>query len=354
MAELEIKPTAGAKLRVLFVLLSATVITGTLVFLLSGGGADSFAPKASVATYMPDSTGLAVNSEVRLAGIRIGKVTKVDITRYLDPQRAVRVDMKLVARFLKSIPQDSETSIGSDTLVGFKFIDIAQGKNPLTLSDGSLLRSEPLKKADDRADLIRTFQTELRQADELLVQISSGETKIGKFVMGDAEYRYLLQKVSTMEKAMRDFVAPGTFVGDSLFNDTLYSKVREPLLRTDASLAAIQRGEGAAGKLFASDAQYDAFVKSLRDLRRALEEANAGKGKFGPILHDEDSYVRIRKMLISTDAMLDSLQAGEGNIGELLKNPQLYESLNGSLRSMQSLLADLQANPRKYLRVKIR
>jgi phospholipid/cholesterol/gamma-HCH transport system substrate-binding protein len=353
MAELEIKPTAGAKLRISMVVVTAAIITGTLIFLLSGGGRDSFARKAVITTYMPDTTGLAKNSEVRLAGIKIGAVTNIEITRDLDPQRAVRVDVKLVARFLKSIPRDSQTSIGADTLVGFKFVDIGQGKDPLFLADGGTLRSEPLKQADDRADLIRTFQTELRQADELLIQISSGETKIGKFVMGDAQYQYLLQRVSLTEKSIRAFVAPGTFVGDGIFTDAMYAKFREPLLQADASLVAIQRGEGAGGKLFASDEQYNTLLKNLRDMRAVLEDANAGKGKFGAFLHDEDSLVRIRKMLLSTDTLLDSLQAGEGNLGELLRNPQLYESLNGSLRSMQALLTDLQANPRKYLRIKI-
>ena len=50
--------------------LCAILITFTLVFLLSGGGRDSFAPKASISTFMPDTTGLARNSEVRLGGIR--------------------------------------------------------------------------------------------------------------------------------------------------------------------------------------------------------------------------------------------------------------------------------------------
>ena len=66
---------------------------------------------------MPDGTGLIANSEVRLGGIKIGNVTKVDISGLLDPQRAVRVDLKLTARFLKAItPRFLKTSIGAKTL----------------------------------------------------------------------------------------------------------------------------------------------------------------------------------------------------------------------------------------------
>ncbi len=353
MAELEIKPTAAAQARVAAVMLCAVALTGLLAFLLSGGGPDSFSAKAAVTTYMPDTTGLARNSEVRLGGIRIGNVTGVDITPSLDPQRAVRVDMKITSRFLRSIPQDSQTSVGADTLVGFKFVDIAPGKNPAYLADGGLLRSEPLKNAEDRANLIRTFQTELQQADQMLIQISSGNTKIGHFVMGDQEYRNVLRQVSDLERAMNAFVSPKSPLGDALFSDRMYAQFREPLLRVDESLAAIQRGEGAGGRLFASDAQYNDFVKKLRDLRAALAEVNAGKGKIGPLLQDDAGYRNVRKLLARTDATLNSLQAGEGNIGQLLRNPQLYESLAGSLKSMQELLADIERDPKKYLRYKV-
>jgi phospholipid/cholesterol/gamma-HCH transport system substrate-binding protein len=339
--------------RVAIVILAAICISGTLIFLLSGGGPDSFSRKAVISTYMPDATGLARNSEVRRNGIRIGHVTRLDISNSLDPQRAVRVDMKIIARYLKTIPLDSLTSIGADTLVGYKFVDIAAGKSPIPLSDNGVLPSEPLQQADNRADLIRRLQTELRQADELLIQISSGNTKIGQFVMGDKEYNDFLKQVRAFENATRSFTSADSVAGAALFTNGMYQQFRAPLLRVDATLAAVQRGEGAAGKLFASDDQYNQLLKSLQSFRAVLADANAGKGKFGPLLQNDAAYNKVRAMLSSTDAMLRSLQAGEGNVGQLLKNPQLYESLNGSLRSMQALLEDLRTNPKKYLRYQV-
>jgi hypothetical protein len=353
MAELEIKPTVMARLRVSVVILLAAGLTATLVFLLSGGGRDSFSQKATVTTYMPDVTGLAINSEVRRNGIRIGHVTSLDISGSLDPQRAVRVDMKVLTRFLKTIPRDSQTSIGADTVVGYKFVDIAAGKSPLLLADNGDLPSEPLKQAVDRADLIRRFKTELRQADELLLQVSSGNTKVGQFVMGDAEYNDLLKQVSEFERTLRSFVGPDSVIGEALFTSGMYQQFREPLLRVDRALAAVQRGEGAGGRFFASDEQYNRILQDLQRFRAVLADANAGKGQFGPLLHDEAAWRKVRAMLASTDAMLRSLQVGEGNSGHLLKDPQLYESLNGSLRSLQSQLEDLRTNPKKYLRYKV-
>jgi phospholipid/cholesterol/gamma-HCH transport system substrate-binding protein len=353
MAELEIKPTVASRVRVAAIIAIAVCIAGTLVFLLSGGGADSFARKAIVITYMPDVTGLARNSEVRRSGIRIGKVTNIDISPSLDPQRAVRVDMKIITRFLKTIPLDSQTSIGADTLVGYKFIDIAPGKSPLLLADNGVLPSEPLKQAGDRADLIRRFQTELRQADELLIQVASPDSQIGHFVLGDQEYNDFLKQVSFFERTLRGFVGPKSLVGPALFTSDMYRQFREPLLNLDKTLAAIQRGEGAGGRLFASDDQYNQIVKNLQTFRGVLADANAGKGKFGALLQDDAAHGKIRSMLASVDGMLRAFQVGEGQVGRLLKDPQLYESLNGSLRSLRSLVEDLRTNPKKYLRYKV-
>jgi phospholipid/cholesterol/gamma-HCH transport system substrate-binding protein len=352
MAELEIKPTVGSRIRVTAVIAAGVCISGVLVFLLSGGGADSFTRKATIATYMPDVTGLARNSEVRRNGIRIGKVTKIDISPSLDPQRAVRVDMKIVTRFLKTLPQDSQTSIGADTLVGYKFVDIAAGKSDLLLADNGVLPSEPLKQADNRA-LIRRFQTELRQADELLIQVASPDSPIGHYVLGDQEYNNFLKQVSIFEKSLRGLTGPKSVIGPALFTSDMYRQFLEPLLRVDKTLAAIQRGEGPNGRLFASDEQYNQIVQNLRHFRALLADANAGKGKFGALLQDDAAYRKIRAMLTSTDAMLRSLQVGEGQMGRLLKDPQLYESLNGSLRSLQFLVEDLRKNPQKYLRYKV-
>jgi len=356
MAELEIKPTPAARLRVLGTISCAALIFGVLAFLLTGGGRNFFEEKATIYTYMPDVTGLGVKSEVRLSGIAIGSVKKIEITQSTERQSAVRVEMRVALRFLPNIPQDAQTSIGADTLIGYRFVDIDsnnKAKSAVGVAPNGTLQSEPVQQAADRADLVRQLQTELRQIDVLLTQISSGQTKIGQFVMGEKEYDDLLLQMNGFSRAVHSMTGPNSAAGQILFSDVLYKKLREPLLRADDALAAIQRGEGAAGHLFASDEQYDAFLRNLRDLRVMLADASAGKGRLGPMLHDDASYRNLRKLLADTDRMIASLNAGEGRAGRLLLNSQAYESLNGALRNMQELLKDFREHPQKYLRYKL-
>jgi phospholipid/cholesterol/gamma-HCH transport system substrate-binding protein len=353
MVELEIKPTAAAVTRVTVVILIAIAISLTLVYLLTGGGRIIFASHSTIYTYLPDSGGLVTDAEVRLSGIPIGSVKKIELSGLLDPQRAVRVEMLVDTNYLRSIPADSQTSITADNLVGDQFISIDEGKSPIPVHADGTLASEPLKQAADRADLILSLRDKLHQVDDMLTQMSSPSTTIGRFVNGTQEYDEFLARVRSFNNQLHSLEGPDSQVGQALFSDALYNQVRKYVSQVDDTMSAIQRGEGASGQLFASDKQYIDFVRNLHDLRNSLAEANAGRGQFGPLLHDDAAYRKIRQMLAQTDAMIASLNAGEGGVGRLLANPQLYESLVGSLKGIQDLLADLQQHPQKYLRYKV-
>ncbi len=353
MAELEIKPTSAMIMRVASVLVSAVVIVAVLVWLLTGGGAGLFARKVSMKTYMPDATGLSVDAPVRLDGIQVGEVKSITISGYLDTQRAVRVDLRVEEAYLPKLPADSQTSIGSDTLIGSKFVGIAAGKSKTIAGEGSELPSEPEESAADKADLIFAMQDSMKKVDNMLQDIGNPQTPIGHYVMGSAEYGQMLRSIDTAEHGMRVLVARGNPTGDMFFTTGLYANWDKSLKKIDDSMQAIQRGEGAAGHFFVSDEQYTTILSQIRDLRKSLVEFHASLEKAGPGLRDEATYQKIVAMLASTDKMISSLNRGEGQAGDLLNNPELYESLVGSLRSLNDLLRDFDANPKKYLRAKV-
>jgi len=346
MAELEIKPTAAAKARVIVVILIAVAIAGTLTFLLTGGGKALFASKSTLYTYVPDSAGLLESGEVRLSGIPIGSVKKIELSGLLDPQRVVRVEMRVDTNYLRSIPADSQTSISADNIVGWEFVSIDEGKSPVPVHPDATLPSEPLKQALESADMVVSLQSKMRQVDDLLTQMSSPDTKIGQFVLRGELYDQLLSRLSAFDKSLHAFEAPDSAAGQALFSDALYTELRGYIVGVDTTLASIQRGEGTAGRLFASDAEYNDFVRDLHDFRTRVAAMNAS--------HDDSGYKTIQEMLARTDAVIASLTAGEGTMGRLLTNPQLFESLTGSLQSMEAMLRDLREHPQKYLRYQVR
>ena len=345
MAELEIKPTARMRLRIAGVIWIGVGISALQMYLLTG--ADLFARRTTLTTYLPDAAGVDTDSEVRLSGIRIGGVRKIELSGSLDPRRIVRVEMRVLTRYLKSIPSDSETGVNADTIVAYKFIDIAEGKSPLPIAENGILQSKPAIQSTDRTDAIAALRNNLDQVDRILAQTLSADTEIGRFVQGEAEYDAVLSRVSGFDSALHTFLNPQGSLGKAVFSPDMYNGIRDSALSVDKMLTSIQSGEGTAGHLFANDDQYNQFLRQLADLRASITAANAGS-----LLQDDASYRRIARLLAATDAMIASFNAGGGPVGRLLDNPQLYESLNGSLRSMQTLLRDIREHPQKYLRIK--
>src|SRR5207248_3001918 len=101
-----------AKFRVSAVCLVAVVILSTLVYLLSGG--TLLEPKANLYIYIPDATGLAKGSPARVDGIGVGKVSSVDLTELKQPNRIVKVTIRVERNRLASIPEDSYVQLSSD------------------------------------------------------------------------------------------------------------------------------------------------------------------------------------------------------------------------------------------------
>src|SRR4051794_25294678 len=109
--------------------LAAFAIIGVLIFLLTSSKG-LFQPKATLRTYMDDASGIAVATPVRLNGITIGSLDKVQLTNSTDPRRAVEFTMQVEQRYLKDIPVDSVAGVGAANLLGDKFINITKGRDP--------------------------------------------------------------------------------------------------------------------------------------------------------------------------------------------------------------------------------
>jgi phospholipid/cholesterol/gamma-HCH transport system substrate-binding protein len=113
--------------------IGAAVIAAAVGFVLyagqmSGGrGADGYALEARFRSV----EGIAVGSDVRLAGIRVGSVTGLALDPASFEARATfTVDGSL------RIPEDSDVKIASEGLLGGAFLEITPGASEFTLAEG--------------------------------------------------------------------------------------------------------------------------------------------------------------------------------------------------------------------------
>lgn len=111
---------------------SRETFTGVLVLALSIGvisyihstslsGVDRRENSYELNAYFDRSDGLAVNGEVRVAGVPVGKVVAQTLSKYYQARVTLHIDADI------TLPDDSVAVVHSSSLLGPKFIEILPG-----------------------------------------------------------------------------------------------------------------------------------------------------------------------------------------------------------------------------------
>jgi hypothetical protein len=319
---------------------AALLILGILFYLLSP--ADLFRRKVTVFVYVPDANGLAGNSPVRLNGIDIGQIDAVTLTNSRNPNRIVQVRLSIYDRDLAKIPVDSAAQISSDNMLGDRFLDITTGVSTRHIQPGGEIQFQPATDVMKNIDL-RQFAERLRQIDSLIADIQAGRGPVGKFFVGDTLYRDTLLRVQQLEDDLRAAASTTTPVGQLLYSDAAYRRLREPILRLDQQLAGIQNNS-----LLSSSAQYDDLRNSVVSLRRSLEGVARS-----PWIATDDGYQAWNRQLAALIAQIDAFASGQSDLGRMLQNASLYESLTGRFEELRKFAHEFRTDPQKFMRFKL-
>jgi phospholipid/cholesterol/gamma-HCH transport system substrate-binding protein len=94
------------------------------------GGADAYELTASFRS----AEGIGVGTEVRLAGVRVGTVTGME----LDPE-TFRAETTFSVSGALELPDDSAVAISSEGLLGGTFVEIIPGGSPFVLAPGDAI-----------------------------------------------------------------------------------------------------------------------------------------------------------------------------------------------------------------------
>jgi len=345
-----------AELRVGIMAAIAMAIAAALIFLLSGKSS-VFTGEFNLRTYMEDSAGMAENAEVRLNGIYVGHIAKVQLSGSKDPKRTVQIDMKISRKYLDLIPDDSKAAIAASNLLGDKYVNITKGTHPKHVQpDGEIasLQTQDIPEIlAQTSGLLAQFQTILGRVDGLLAVVDSGQGNLGKLLKDDALYDRANATIGEVQQIVKDVRNSNGTISHLLYDSTLYDDFRRPINRLDDMLAQVQQAKGSAGKLLYDPQLYDETRASVTEAKKLLDDLNAGKGTAGKFLKDEDVYKQLTLVSQKINLLMDKINSGQGTVGQLMINPQLYDSINGVSRELNSLLVDVHKNPKKFLSIKL-
>ncbi len=348
---------AWSQLRVGIMSMVALALLAVLILLMTGAE-NPFEERATLYTYMLDSAALTEGSSVRLNGILIGKVTRIEITGDKDNNRAIRMTMAVESRYLKQIPDDSIIGFSAENVLGSKFLNIRRGTSPTAIRSGGTLRAKDekdfLEVVQSAMPLLESLQSILARIDKVVAQVESGRGSIGKLLYDEQLYSRVnnaLGDIQAVTGAVRE--GKGT-IGHLLYDESLYNELRKTLARVDAVAAGLEKGEGTAGKLLKDPALYDELRKSSTEIRMLVADLNAGKGTAGKLLKDEALHTRLVATLDRVNATIDRVNSGQGTLGQLMTNPALYENLAATSAQMNGLMKDFRANPKKFLTIQLK
>lgn len=223
-----------------------------------GGAAGAFADTYEIVAHFEDATGVTRGDEIRLAGVRIGKVGTVDVQR----GEAV-VEMKIDDRY--RVPEGSRFELAWKNLLGQRYVQVVPPADATpggpSVESGAVLTSDRTRSAADLSMLLNNTEPLVGRLDvprlnrvmgTLAAAISGREAVLAK---GLDDAQALLSELSSRRDAIdRSLVNLDTLVGGIADRDAEIERFLVAFASTAETLA------GSSGELGMAVEQIDVLV----------------------------------------------------------------------------------------------
>jgi phospholipid/cholesterol/gamma-HCH transport system substrate-binding protein len=372
------KSVSFSQLRVGIFVLGAIAV---LIFLIlnASGDINPFSSKLHLKAQFVDANGLREGSEVRLAGVRVGKVERIVLLEPSPVPNAPRVEAQLTIDSTidgrpanERIRTDSEAQQGSPSLLGNEMlINITPGSAVgQPVKDGHILPSSSSNTVNDFAtsgtDLAQRLSKLSDEISGVVQQVKGGEGTVGRLFTDEALYNNLNATIRETEDVMKELRSGRGSAGRLINDPALYNNANDIAIQMRGIADDLRAGRGTAGKLLTDDEFYNRINRTANRLDNSVDqinlviaEINAGRGTLGRLIRDEQIYNDARAAIArfnTTAERIDNLvaaaQRGEGTVGKLLNDDALYTNVNQLSSEGVKMIYDFRQNPKKYLTIK--
>jgi len=370
-----------SELRVgLLVLIAIAILV--LLILNASGTLNPFASHLHLRARFNDANGLREGSEVRLAGVRIGKVDRIELLKPSDlgnqpnPQK-VQVYMSVETKIdgipaTERIRTDSTAQQASPSILGSEMlVNITPGTSlGQPVNENFLLPATSGSTMADLAtsgtDLAQRLSKLSDQLSEVVKNVREGKGTVGRLFNDESLYNNLNATIHDAEDLAQQIKSGKGSAGKFIYDEALYNNANEIAANLKKLSEDLTAGRGTAGKLLESDEMYnkinriaDRVNHSMDQIDSIVADVNAGRGSIGKLLKDEAIYNEARTAIArfnTTTARIDNVvagaQRGEGTLGKLITDEQLYNNVNNLSSEGVKLIYDFRQNPKKYLTIK--
>ena len=352
------KQLKWSQLRVGITVIAASLTLGLLLFLMTGTSG-LFTKRIILRSYFDNAEGLRQGAPVRLSGVDIGNVTKIQIVPDKDKQQTpVEITMKVSTKYSYALRRDSLSSLDTAGVLGETYLDIESSQAVgAEAQDGDVL---PTKVNPDFNQVVRASQSTLenmdallKRADRILAFAESGKGSLGKLIYDPTLYNRLSVTVAEFQKIVEQIGSGQGSLGALISRTDAYDKFLSTLDKMNSVIDDIQQGKGTAGKFVKDPALYNNANDTIANIKKITDDINAGKGTLGKLTKDEEMAKKIDTTISRLSELTSELEAGQGTAGKLLKDETLYNNVNQMLTESRDLVKAIRENPKKYLSIKL-
>jgi phospholipid/cholesterol/gamma-HCH transport system substrate-binding protein len=322
---------------------------------------------------------LREGSEVRLAGVRVGKVERIVLLEPSQVPNAPRVEAQMTIDSTidgrpanERIRTDSQAQQGSPSLLGNEMlINITPGTAiGKPVDDGTILPASSSNTVNDFAtsgtDLAQRLSKLSDEISGMVRSVKEGQGTVGRLFSDEALYNNLNATIRETQDVMTELRSGRGSAGRFMNDPALYNNANDIAIQLKTIADDLNAGRGTAGRLLKDEQLYARINRTAEKLDQSVErislvvdEVNAGRGTLGKLIRDEQIYndaraaiARFNTTAERIDGMVAAAQRGEGTVGKLLQDETLYANVNQLSAEGVKMLYDFRQNPRKYLTVK--
>jgi phospholipid/cholesterol/gamma-HCH transport system substrate-binding protein len=336
---------AWSELKIGVLAIIAIALTAMIVVAL--GGASGFAwERYELKTSFADVQGLKSGAIVRIAGVEVGKVTRVQLSG-----AGVEVGLSIKKENRSRVTTDSRAAIGSMSLLGEPLIDISPAQTGAPLKDGDTIVS--VKPPVQFNEVAASANESIATATAMLKDIRGGRGTVGKLFTDEALYRGLNAFVESAN-AVTNAINRGRGTLGRLTNDpAAYEALNTAVANLRDMTQRINNGEGSLGQLLKDDRLAKSLTAAGSEFEQVGGRLNRGDNTAGKLLTEKELYDRLNSTANRLDQLTRNLNEGEGTAGQLLHNKEMYDNMNSAANELKGLIADIRKDPKKYLNVKV-
>ena len=345
------------QLRVGLMVIVALMIFMVAIFYITGRGR-LLARKYTLQTFLPEAQGLKEGAPVRLAGVEVGNVDRVQLSPYRgQPAKSVQITMRVLKSYQPDIRADSKASLITEGLLGERMVDITRGSpQEPEIKDGGTVQGKEeaaIKLIIERTnEVVSNLSVMTEQIRDIVSRVQAGQGTIGKLVKDETLYNRVNAAVDDVHKLTQQAAAGEGTLGKLIVSNELYDRANATMRRVDNIVADVEAGKGTVGKFLRDEALAAQTKQMIERANSAFGDIEAGKGTLGKLAKDPALYDEAKATFANLKSVTSKLDKGGGSLERLIDDPRLYENANGLAEDLRSFLADFRSNPKKYMRFK--